>query len=76
MKKLLLISLMLFSCSDKTEKQINEELPNYYDNRSNDFEYLFDKKTNLCYMIDRWNRLNILTNVPCTPEVMNLVINK
>ena len=73
MKYLLLISLMLFGCADSNET-INQNIINNYKNQMSYIIYLKDNRTNLCYAGNYLGtQYGVLTNVPCTPEVLELI---
>ncbi len=83
MKKLtllILLSIVLFltGCDSKTQKEANGEKGGMSDSMI----YFKDKKTNLCFASiysfshGLANKVDSFTNVPCTPEVEKLLVNK
>lgn len=69
--------LVMSSCTQTSKDEIvNENLSDLKYILENRF-YFQDKETNLCFFARRilYNN-STLTNVPCTKEVLNLIINK
>lgn len=64
MKKIILLSLVLFGCA---------YTPGELYNRANELQYMKDSRTNLCFAIGSTN--GSITNVPCSPEVEKLLFH-
>lgn len=73
MKKIILC-LFLLGCSEETRKQMAPTIAE----EANQIRYYKDSRTNLCFAYSQVSEYpvgnaSIFTNVPCTPEVLQLI---
>ena len=73
---IIFISFLFALCSCDQDPEADKKMIKDHFNQVTEFYYLKDPRTNLCFISNSLNFTNaLLSNVPCTPEVISLLVN-
>lgn len=73
MSMILLLSTMTPSCQESNIE--SDRIMCRHFNENNTTYYFIDKRTNLCFFGRGFSHGSFITHVPCTQEVMKLLVN-